>query len=127
MSFKSILKPDTSTMVGLSTVGIVFAVYQLNVGSVSQATATDANHPVLANSKKKAGFTALAIVGGLTLLTKDANVLILGAGTICAMELSYRTGIMANPQSLKMENPNPSAAYAPAENVTPFPYQGETA
>lgn len=124
---KSILKPEASTMAGLATVGVVFSIYQLNVGSVAQATATDPNHPVLNSARKKAGYTALAIVAGLTLITKDANVGILGAGTICAMELSYRYGIMANPQSLKIENPNPQAAYAPAENVVPFAYQGETA
>jgi hypothetical protein len=124
---KSILKPDASTMAGLATVGVVFSIYQLNVGSVAQATATDSNHPVLNASRKKAGYTALAIVGALTLITRDANVGILGAGTICAMELSYRYGIMANPNSLKIENPSPSTAYAPAENVIPFAYQGETA
>lgn len=127
MSFKSILKPDASTMAGIATVGTVFAVYQLNVGSVSQATATDPNHPVLNSSRKKAGYTALAVVAALTLLTRDANIGIMGAGTICAMELAYRTGIMSDPLSLTLQNPSPAAAYEPAENVTPFPYQGETA
>jgi hypothetical protein len=127
MSFKSILKPDASTSVALATVGVVFSVYQLNVGSVAQATATNSNHPGLESSRKKAGYTALAIVAGLALITRDANVGILGGGTIIAMELSYRHGIMADPQSLKMQNPNPATAYEPAENVVPFAYQGETA
>ena len=127
MSFKSLLKPDTSTMIGLATVGTVFAVYQLNVGSVAEATVTNANHPVMESSRKKAGYTALAIVAALTILTKDANIGILGGGSIIAMELAYRHGIMADPQSLKLQNPNPAAAYAPAENVVPFAYQGETA
>jgi hypothetical protein len=127
VSFKSILKPEGSTMAGIATVGTVFAIYQLNVGSVADATATTANHPVLATSRKKAGYMSLAIVAGLTLLTKDANVGILGAGTIIAMELAYRHGIMADPQSVTMQNPNPNAAYEPAENVVPFQYQGETA
>lgn len=125
--FKSILKPEASTMAGLATVGTVFAVYQLSVGSVSQAAATDANHPVLESSRKKAGYTALLAVAGLTLITKDANVGILGAGSIIAMELVYRHGIMSDPLSQKMQNPAPGAAYAPAENVIPFQYQGETA
>ena len=127
MTFKSILKPEASTMAGLATVGVVFSVYQLNVGPVAQATATDPNHPVLNASRRKAGFTALAIVGALTLITRDANVGILGSGTIIAMELSYRMGIMSDPLSMKMVNPNPQAAYEPAENVIPFAYQGETA
>jgi len=127
MSFKSVLKPDASTMASLATVGTVFAVYQLNVGPVSQAAATDSNNTVLESSRRKAGYLALALVSGLTLITKDANVGILGAGAICAMELAYRHGIMADPQSMQMQNPSPATAYQPAENVTPFPYQGETA
>jgi hypothetical protein len=124
--FKSILKPEASTVAGLAAVGTVFAVYQLNIGSVAQAAASDSNHPVLASSRKKAGYTAFALVGALTLITKDANVAILGGGTIIAMELSYRHGIMANPQSLKMQNPSPETAYEPAENVYPMYAQGET-
>jgi hypothetical protein len=127
MTFKSILKPDTSTMVGLAAVGTVFAIYQLNVGSVAQATASDANQPILANSRKKAGYTSLIAVAGLFLVTRDANVAILGSGSIIAMELAYRHGIMADPQTVKMQNPNPQAAYSPAENVYSFAQQGETA
>src|SRR4051812_33217362 len=127
MSFKSILKPDASTMASLATVGTVFAVYQLNVGPVSQAAATNSNNTALDSSRRKAGYTALAIVSALTLITKDANIGILGAGSICAMEIAYRHGIMADPQSMQIQNPNPATAYEPAENVTPFPYQGETA
>lgn len=127
MNFKSILKPEASTMAGLATAGTVFAIYQLNVGSVSMASASDPNLPVLANSRKKAGYTALLAVAGLTLITKDANIGILGAGSIIAMELAYRHGIMADPNSMKMQNPNPQAAYAPAENVIPIAFQGEAA
>lgn len=127
MNFKSVLKPDASTMAGVATAGTVFAIYQLNVGSVAEATVTDANNTALATSRKKAGYTALAAVAALTLITKDANIGILGAGSIIAMELVYRHGIMADPGSAKMQNPNPAPAYAPAENVVQFAYQGETA
>jgi hypothetical protein len=127
MTWKSILKPEASTMAGLATVGVVFGIYQLEVGSVAQAASTDANHPVLNSSKRKAGYTALVLVSALVLLTKDANIGILGGGTIIAMELSYRHGIMVNPQSMSMQNPAPGTAYEPAENVIPFAYQGETA
>jgi hypothetical protein len=127
MSIKSVLDPKASTMAAIATAGTVFAIYQLNVGSVSQATITRANNSALENSRKKAGYTALAAVAALTLITKDANIGILGAGSIIAMELAYRHGIMADNQSMKMQNPNPETAYMPAENVVPLPYQGETA
>lgn len=126
MSWKSILKPEGSVIAGVATVGAVYGVYQLQVGSVAQARATDANHPVLESSRRKAGYAAIVLVATLTLITKDANIGILGGGTIIAMELSYRTGIMAEPMSGKLQNPNPNTAYEPAENVVAFPYQGET-
>lgn len=127
MSWKSILKPEASVMGGLATVGAVYGIYQLNVGPVAQAQATPANHPVLASSRKKAGYSALVLVAGLVLITKDANIGILGAGSIIAMELSYRHGIMAQPETGRIQNPSPETAYQPAENVYSIDRQGETA
>jgi hypothetical protein len=124
MKFKSILKPEGSVVAGLATIGAVYGLYQLNVGNVSAAHASDPNHPALAASRKKAGYSALVMVGGLTLLTKDMTVGILGFGTIIAMELSYRTAIMAHPVTGQIQAPN-ATAYEPAENVTPL-YQDQT-
>lgn len=113
-------------MAGIATVAAVYGIYQLNIGSASQAQASDANHPVLDNTRKKAGYTALVLVAGLTLLARDANIGILGGSTIIAMELSYRHAIMADPMTGRMQNPSPSS-YEPAENVVPFYQQGQEA
>lgn len=127
MGWKSVLKPEGSVAAGLATVGLVWGVYNLNIGNTSNAQATDANHPVMETSRRKAGLTALVTVAALTLITKDANVGILGSGAIIAMELSYRHGIMAHPLSGQLQNPNPNAAYEPAENVIPMYNQGQPA
>lgn len=126
MNFKSILKPENSAIAGLAVVGLVYAVYNLNLGSTAAAHATDANHPILESSRKKAGLTSLAMVAAVTLITKDANVGILGGGAIIFMELTNRHAIMAHPLSGQLQNPNPQAAYEPAENVIPFYSQGQT-
>jgi hypothetical protein len=124
-SWKSVLKPEGSIGVALATVGAVYGVYSLNIGSVAQAQASDANHPVLEASRKKAGYTALALVGGLFLITRDANVATLGGFTIIAMELSARHAIMADPKSGVMQNPSPASAFESAVSV-PAAQQGET-
>lgn len=128
-AWKSILKPEGSVVAGLAVVGAVVGVYQLSVGTVSQAHATEANHPALESSRKKAGYSALVLVAVLTLITRDANIGILGFGSIVAMEIAYRHGIMANPLTGKMENPNPAAGspYEPAQNVIPLVQQGQAA
>ena len=126
MTWKSILKPEASTMAGIATVAAVAGVYQLSLGPISQAQATDPNHPVLESSRKKAGLSSMVLVSGLFLITKDFNLAILGGATIIALELVYRHGIMADPMSGRMQNPSPATAYEPAENVIPMYTQGET-
>lgn len=125
--FKSILKPENSAIAGIAVVGLVYAIYQLNIGSMATAQATTANHPVLESSRKKAGYSALVSVAGLTLITRDANVGILGGAAIITMEILSRHSIMAHPETGKMQNPNDliSNVYAPAENVVPLYAQGQ--
>jgi len=119
MAWKSILKPENSYVAGIAVAGTVYAIYNMNVGNVSQAHATDANHPALESSRKKAGYTSFILVSALTLLAKDMNIGILGFGSIIAMELTYKHAIMANPATGKIEAPSPTA-YVPASptNVT---------
>lgn len=126
MAWKSILKPENSVIAGAATIGAVYGIYQLNLGTSAQVQATDANHPVLNSSRKKAGYTALVLVAALGLITKDANIIILGGGTIIAMELSYRHAIMAHPESGQLMNPAPGSAFEPAQNVVPLYAQGQT-
>jgi len=126
MSWKSMLKPNESVLASLATVGIVYGTYQMACGPAVQVHATTPNHPALYSSRKKAGWTSLVIVGVLFGVTKDANMFILGCGTIIAMEVTYRHAIMADPDSNTMQRPSPDAQYMPAQNVVPFPMQGET-
>jgi hypothetical protein len=123
--FKSIMRPEGSIMAGVAVGALVAGVYQLEVGSVSAAGASEANHPILDTSKKKAGYTSLVLVSGVALLARDPNILILGGSVIIAMELSYRHAIMQNPQTGTIVRPGPDA-YQPAQNVVPLQAQGAT-
>jgi len=122
---RSILKPSESIMAALATAAVVYSVYQLDVGSVANAHATEANHPSLEAAKKKAGYTAFALVGALTLITKDGNVGVIGFGSIIAMELHYRQAIMSSPETGRIQPPAASQ-YQPAENVIPMDYQADS-
>jgi hypothetical protein len=125
MQIKSILSPEGSIVAGAATVGLVVAVYQLNVGEVAGAAATDAHHPLLESSRKKAGYAALATVAGVALLARDPNIVILGGAAIIAMEASYRHAIMQDPNT-GMIVPPPAREYQAAQNVVPLPLQGAT-
>jgi len=122
---KSVLKPEGSVVSGIAVAGTVYAIYSMEVGPVSQVHMTDANHPALETSRKKAGYTAFVLVSALTLITRDGNVGILGYGSIIAMEVAYRHGIMADPITGIMQPPSPDK-YVPAENVVPLPAQAQS-
>lgn len=121
MDIKSRLKPEGSVVSGIATAGSVWAIYNMNVGPVSTAHASDANHGSLESSRKKAGYLAFLFVSGITLITRDANVGLLGFASIVAMELQYRHAIMANPTTGQMVPPAGSS-YTPAggQNVVDF-------
>lgn len=123
---KSMLKPENSIVAAIAVAGLVYAIYQMDVGPVSQVHMTDANHPSLETSRKKAGYTAFVTVSVLTLLTKDQNVGILGYGSIIGMEATYRHAIMADNVTGIMQPPSPDK-YVPAENVVPLNAQGQSA
>lgn len=124
MAFRSVLRPENSVVAGVAVMAAVYADYQLNLGNTSQVHATDANHPILETSRKKAGYSALIMVAGIGLIAKDANIIILGSASIIAMELIYRHSIMAHPATGQMQAPGVEI-YAPAEDSVPAYAQGE--
>lgn len=126
MAFKSMLTPEGSITMGLATVGVVYGLYQLDVGPVSMAQATPvgtSEGTALKASRKKAGYTALVAVAGIALIARDPNIVILGGATIIAMEAHYRHAIMADHETGQIVAP-PDQAYQPAENVVPIAQQG---
>lgn len=124
MAFKSYLKPENSIVAGAVVMGLVYSVYQLNLGPAVQVQMSDANHPAVESSRKKSGYMALVLVGGIGLIAKDANILILGGGTIIAMELNYRHSIMAHPETGQMVPPDEST-YLPAGGAVSSNYEQE--
>lgn len=123
MNFKSVLKPEGSLMFGGAVVALVVAIYQGGLGSVASCHATGTADMNLTAAKKKAGWTALALVSGATLIARDLNILILGGATIIAEEVAYTHAINVSPTTGALQMP-PASAYAPAQNVVPMGKQG---
>jgi hypothetical protein len=124
MAWKSVLKPEGSLTMGAAVAGIVYANYSLSIGPVSGAQASDAHHPILETSRKKAGYSSLILVAGIALLARDPNIVILGGAAIVIMEASYRHAIMAHPVTGQMMPPA-ALAYSPAETAIPLDLQAQ--
>ena len=120
---KSVLKPEGSVVAGIATAGMVYAIYQMDMGPVSAVHMTDPNHPALESSRKKAGYTSFIAVAAITLIARDRNIGMLGFASIIAMEAHYRHAIMADNTNQLVQPPSPDK-YVPADNVVPMPVQG---
>lgn len=123
--FSPVLKPENSIVAGLAVVALVYADYSIHLGSMVQVQKTGPNDDDVESSRKKAGWSALALVSGVSLLARDPNIFILGSAAIIAMEASARHAAMTNPDTGQIELPGPSA-YAPAQDTSGQAYAGTT-
>lgn len=116
------LKPENSIVTSLATVALVAAIYQTDVGTMAQVHMSPAYHGPAGSVIKKAGWTSLAVIGGLFILTRDPNVVVLGGAAVIAFHASYRHAHMADPDTGQVVPEGP-AAYQPAQNVVALELQ----
>lgn len=99
MEIKSILKPDGSIIVGIATAVTMYAIYDRALPDAATMHATDANDINIEAGRKKATLTAAAVLGTITLLTKDVNVFVLGGVVLFALDFHARHANATNPQT----------------------------
>ena len=97
MQFKSILRPDNSVVVGIATGVLMYAIYDRSLPDAATMHATTANDINIEAARKKATLTAAGVLSGITLLTRDVNVWILGAGVLFALDFHARHANASNP------------------------------
>lgn len=97
MAITSILKPDGSVAIGIATGVLVWAIYTQSLPDAATMHATDANDINIESGRKKATITSAAVLSGITLLTKDVNVFILGGVVLFALDFHARHANASNP------------------------------
>lgn len=112
MDFKPRLSSENSIIASLASVALVIGIYQAKVGPVADVHASDAYDGNIQAAVRKAGWVSVIAVAGISLLAKDANIVILGGAAIIAEELTYRHALMTNPSSGQIQV-SPTA-YTPA-------------
>lgn len=106
------LRPADSITIALATGIGVSAIYGMDVGPLADVHATVSGDQAINASIKKAGWKSLLLVTGITLLTRDLNVVYIGGSMIIAEHVMYLHADMAAPHSGEVAvNP---AAYQPA-------------
>jgi hypothetical protein len=91
------LRPADSITIALATGIGVAAVYGSDVGPVADVHASMPGDASINASIKKAGVKSWLLVAGVTLLTRDLNVVFIGGSMVLLEHLSYLHADMTNP------------------------------
>lgn len=91
------LRPADSITIALATGIGVAAIYGSAVGPVADVHTTLPGDPSIGAAIKKAGVKSWVLVAGVTLLTRDLNVVFIGGSMVILEHLSYLHADMASP------------------------------
>lgn len=91
------LTPQVSLPVGLAVAAVVYGIYTNMTPTLAEIRHQDPQDPNIASSRKAATWTAAAVVGGISLMAKDATIFIIGAYTIIGMDFFTRHANEVNP------------------------------
>lgn len=100
-----------SVAIGVAMMGVTYAIYDTALPAVVDQRAAPMNEPDSTSAEKTARWAASALVIGVSLITWDATVFILGASSVIAFSWMYRHANMG-------VNPNSPAGSTPASRQT---------
>ncbi len=91
------LSRELSLGVGLATAALVYGVYMTALPSVAEMRTTPPNDPDAGGAERSAAWIAAAAVSGISLITKDPTVFVLGGSMVVALSWWHRHANNHNP------------------------------
>jgi len=119
------LKREVSLGVGLATAALVWGTYQTALPSVTDVRVGEPGDRHIAATERTATWTSAAIVAGISLISKDPTVFVLGGSMIVVLAWWHRHANQTNPMvgssvlpssrtTMDQANNGVSAGYSPA-------------
>lgn len=91
------LEPKVSLPVGLAVAAVVFSIYSNATPTIAEMRHVEPNDQGIASARKGATWTAAGVVGGISLLTKDPTIFVVGGAMVVAMDFWTRHANLVNP------------------------------
>lgn len=110
-------KPEVSLGMGLATATVVYAVYSRGLPTHADIRAGRPGDDTLEAVRKQNAWMAAAVVGGISLISKDATVFIFGGATLIALDWLTRVNNWTNPITGDV-TANPFAVNSPQHPAT---------
>lgn len=93
------LKPEISLGASLAVMALDFGIYQVHMPNMADVKASNPHNSAIDSGRKGATWTAIGACGALSLLAKDANIFIFGAGFAVVLDWYYRHANAVHPQT----------------------------
>jgi hypothetical protein len=93
------LSPELSVGTGLAVGGVAFTVFNMSLPPLTDVRAADPENGDVFAAERTATWVAAGIVVGVSLITSDATVFIIGGSTVVALAWLYRHANEVNPVS----------------------------
>lgn len=111
------LKPEVSLSVAAAVGVLVWSIYGHAVPNLVDHRVGDVDDDNARAAERTATWTAAGVVAGVSLLTKDPTVFVVGGSMVVVLSFWHRHANMVNP--LTGRATAPAAMTVPADNVEP--------
>lgn len=101
------LSAEVSLPTSLATAALVWAIYNSALPSLADVRSAPQDDAVVNSSERTAAWTAAGVVGGISLISHDPNVFILGSAMIITLSWWHRHANQVNPDNNKAATTNP--------------------
>ncbi len=91
------LKPEVSLPTGLAVAAVVYGIYSNMTPTIADIRHNEPGDPNISSSRKAATWTAAAVVSGISLMTKDPTIFVIGSSMVIAMDYLTRHANLVNP------------------------------
>lgn len=108
------LKPELSLGASLAVMALDFGIYQLHMPTSADIRSSQPHNQSIDGARKAASWTAIGASAALSLLAKDPNIFIFGAGFAVVLDWYYRHANAVHPQTGQVTIPPAGGQPGPA-------------
>jgi hypothetical protein len=112
------LKPETGLTIAALTSIAVYGIFQAEVGSsLSDVKSAQPHNSIIQGTVTQAAWTSAAVVAGISLLSKDPTIFIVGGAVAAGLTWKYKHANMVAPSTGQVTMPPVQGT--PQQNQTP--------
>lgn len=101
---KSILRPDTSVLVGLANGAMIITVYQHALPNAASIRTADPHDGDVEIARRHAAWTSAGILGFVYLLTRDRNAFLMGGLVLAGVDIMVKHANGIDPMTGKLHS-----------------------